>query len=750
MAHARPLSPWAQRFRHGLEGREAFLDDIVHHSGFAPELPRLHPKHYADKPPPADSARTTSQLDHLFASEAFQIEYLRGSYSWMVGPIMRHVRFSQKTGLISGGHQAADYGPVDPSNAATERREDVALRTYHSERIQVDESKWFSFLKKDRWLDWDEPQPLLDGGNWSVDNPKVWEILSISIELLDRVLKALVADKHIMLETVMYGMNIDWKDAFATPPPFKGANFLLSLPYVKRLSEAEQMPCPIDFVAQFTPEEFTTRLEYLLSEQTWSFIENYTNSQGVWGITIGGLGNLIVIDVGPIRRLMTDDITIAERCMLHFMIMTTMLHELFHALFQCRKVDQSWPADLQPINLVRHYESHEPLVDDDAATELGYAAEQRIFGGRLDLGPRHCDDLPFGVFLMGWPTPFEGSIGQNTLGNHPTFQAGRKMYITRVPALFTSKLLSAEFWDDATIPQKSANYFHSNRIFASDTAYPGPNSKLEYNVVRLHSDMGIALEAGEREMVDAWRERIRDWNQRRAGWFKQARREWRRTPWSDLQSRQLILKFGISFVRRDRVDCRYIAQQLLERIAQSEDKNIYLENLPPLKQNNSWVFHAIGLLMLAALPIMNHKIRSRHTLSATYRFISSRETAEALKREREICRGRLNDERQIPPSVLYDPLGRPGQVVDADHFYQEDCLDVLGRLVGHLASNDVAVSHPWLREIMNIAEDLRRQRRDVSVGARHKRSWAAAWRFRVPAYDNSVSRFQHGRWTVQI
>lgn len=239
------------------------MDDIQHHSGFAPEQPRLHPKYYADEPPPADSARTALQLDHLFASEKFQRTYLRGLHSWMNGPIMRYVWFSQTLGLLPGGHQADEYGPISPGDAVrlaslinppdpmnrapgtgpafneilerrvnlinspervnrasganpplpgkpangaypvidvmNETREGLVLKIFHAERIQVDESKWFSFLKRDRWLEWEKPEPLLDGGHWSVDNPKVWEILGISIELLDRILKALIADKHVML-----------------------------------------------------------------------------------------------------------------------------------------------------------------------------------------------------------------------------------------------------------------------------------------------------------------------------------------------------------------------------------------------------------------------------------------------------------------------------------------------------------------------------------------------------------------------
>ncbi|TRX96522.1 hypothetical protein FHL15_002794 [Xylaria flabelliformis] len=771
MARAGPLSPWAQRFGHDQDGRNAFVDDVVHHSGFAPSLPSLHPKYYADKPP-VDNARTASGLDYLFASEAFQNYYLKGSYSWMVGPLMRYVRFSERTGLISGGHRAADNDPVDPGNAAAlmplinppdstdsanpvnlagkaaaenqeETLEDLALKIFHSERVQVDESKWFGFLRKDRWLDWDRPQTLFDGGNWSVDNPKVWEILSISIELLDRVVKALVADKHVMLEAVLYGAYINWEDAYHTPPPFKGAHLLLSLEHIRMLCNARQAPCVHGFIALFTPGHYAARLEHLLREQTWTFVEDFLGS-GTWGVTLGQLGDLIGIDVGPIRTLMAGNITIAERCMLQFSLMTTMLHEMIHALNRSRKVDQTWPAYLPPISFLNHPETSEPLLNDDAAVEMGFAAEQRIFGGQLVLGPMYCDDLPFGAYISDWPSPFEGSPDKDIVADHWAFQPGRIMHITRLPALFTSKILSAEFWDDATIARKSANHFHCDRLFVSDTISAGRDSDMVYSAARLHPNAGVMPKAGELEMIADWLHRKWDWEQRRAGWFEQSWQEWRRTPWSDVRSRQRIIKFGRKFGRRNRIECEWIALTLLGAVECCETRDIYIQNLPPYKEDNKWVFHAMGLLMLAALPIRNYAIESDENINRTWRFISREGTAERLKGVKESYHSHRIDERRIPASVLHDPLGRPGPV-EADNFYQEDYLDVLGRLVNYLARNDVAVSHPWLQQIMNTAHDLRRQRRDVS---RSKLSWAE-WRFTIPTYDTSLSRFQYGRWTVQ-
>ncbi|KAI0444852.1 hypothetical protein F4803DRAFT_560524 [Xylaria telfairii] len=754
MAYYQPLSPWAQRFHHGKEGREAILNDIQQHSNLAPEQPRLHPKYYADKPPPADSARTALQMDHLFSTEKFQRLYLRGFHSWMNGPMMRYVWFSQRIGLVPGGHQADDYGPVRPGDTEVlnllnppkhinrapgteptvsvinerppdlinppepvdrangaypvidvekETREGIALKIFHAERIQVDESKWLSFLKKDRWLEWENPEPILGDGNWSVDNPKVWEILSISIELLDRILKSLIADKHVMLETVLYGLNLAWDQAANSPPPFEGANLLLSVPYLSRICAVGQSASPLDFVAQFTPEDWTTRLEYLLSFQIWSMVEKFNNLDTLWGVTLNGRSNMIVIDVGVLKTLITRDVTLAERCILQLAITTT-------------------------------------LVDDDAAAEMGFAAEQRIFGGQLILG----------LYILGWPSAVETLGRADVISDSPIYRAGRRIHITRVSALFASKLLSAAFWDDATIAQKSANYFHSNRLFTSDTTYPGLNMQVEYNMTALSNDPSFTLENGETEMIAAWLERNRDWAERREGWYENAKMEWQLTPWSDVGSRQVILQFGQGFDERNGVKCRFIAQLLLRRVAWTADRDAYIQGLPPARPTHDWIFHAIGLLMLAALPIDSDELRLRDKYRMKYRFVPSSGTAAALRTPQEVYRSRWKDDRRIPPSLLYDPLGRPGQAVGAADFFQEDLLDVLARLVEFLAYHDVAVPDPWIREIIRTAEDLRQQRRDVGLNARDKLSWAVHWPFVIPTYNTSMSRFRNGRWTVQV
>jgi hypothetical protein len=118
--------------------------------------------------------------------------------------MMRYVRFSDTSGLIPGGHQQSDYGPVaapTAPGAKVELREDIALQLFHKERVQIDESKWLPFLRKDRWYDLLQARqnPVLGRyGRWSPDNTRVWEVLSISIELANRMFNALIDEKHTM------------------------------------------------------------------------------------------------------------------------------------------------------------------------------------------------------------------------------------------------------------------------------------------------------------------------------------------------------------------------------------------------------------------------------------------------------------------------------------------------------------------------------------------------------------------------
>ncbi|KAJ3566559.1 hypothetical protein NPX13_g7088 [Xylaria arbuscula] len=388
----RPLSPWAQRFNYNTGDRDLLIDDGVNHSGLAPQLPALHPKYYADNAPYDYRQPTKEQLDFTFLSERFQSHHLRGLESWQAGPLMRYLWFTDSIGVMSGGHQTSDYGPADSAGTARilfgARKEDCARIIFNTYRIQVNESKWYKFLRRDRWYDLEQPEPLLGGDNWSVDNPKVWSLLSISLELVDRMLKALIEDKHEMFETIMFGLMADWTQMVNRPEPAPHAQVLLSREYHRGACQQFNRPCALDQIPM-TTEYWTQRLETLMKTQTFSFVEGFGHQDTVFGVTMLDIGNLIALDIGPLRNLMRGDLTLSERCMLHYGQAVTLIHEMFHAIGQFRKVEDetTWPKTLPSINWITHPTRFaEPFLDEDGAVELGFAAEDRLFGGALLMG----------------------------------------------------------------------------------------------------------------------------------------------------------------------------------------------------------------------------------------------------------------------------------------------------------------------------------------------------------------------------
>jgi hypothetical protein len=54
---------------------------------------------------------------------------------------------------------------------------------------------------------------------------------------------------------------------------------------------------------------------------------------------------------------------------------------------------------------------------------------------------------------------------------HPIFSNDSEITINPIPALYTSKLLSRSFWEDATIPRKSDNFFHRIDLISAKSTY---------------------------------------------------------------------------------------------------------------------------------------------------------------------------------------------------------------------------------------------------------------------------------------
>lgn len=134
-----------------------------------------------------------NDIDRLFFSDHLQKKKNGGMMLWHFGVPNLALRFSDR-GFIPGGHEQALPSAF---KGHPETHPGWASRMlYEGELITPNEESWLPFFRRDRWYDWGDAEPLLGGKGWSVDNPLVWEPLSIALELANRVLIALMQDRH--------------------------------------------------------------------------------------------------------------------------------------------------------------------------------------------------------------------------------------------------------------------------------------------------------------------------------------------------------------------------------------------------------------------------------------------------------------------------------------------------------------------------------------------------------------------------
>ncbi|KAI0406946.1 hypothetical protein F4802DRAFT_60773 [Xylaria palmicola] len=210
-----PSSPWAARFPVKEVG---IISGDVNHSVLAP-YPRISDPIYYDLEPSFEGpVRNYVDQDLILFTEESQRRLLNGKTTWQAAALNRHLYFSPKSGFISGGHQPGDKALANfpflriPEIGSTlhnygirlwpsimGRNEERDFVVYQREKIHVDETKWLSFFRKDRWFDWTRvtsPFKKVPGRVWSVDDPKIWDFTSTSIELANRMLMALIADRN--------------------------------------------------------------------------------------------------------------------------------------------------------------------------------------------------------------------------------------------------------------------------------------------------------------------------------------------------------------------------------------------------------------------------------------------------------------------------------------------------------------------------------------------------------------------------
>ncbi|KAI0521059.1 hypothetical protein F5B22DRAFT_644300 [Xylaria bambusicola] len=727
-------SPWAERFKGvggGAPQRHVLLtdNDGTTHSGIAIQYPSKHPKFYCDPTPifdPHDKPRTGAEYHRFFQSVHLQGRLFSKGQTTKLASLNRYLYASNQFGIYSGGHRSAD----DPN----EFFEAFGLR-----RFSVNQDAWYDFLQKHRWYDLHSISggPFKDGlsnGPWSVDNPPIWQNLLGSLELTDRLIRALIEDHHSGFEAMLFGRIVPWDSVKYMPvrSPFEGASVLLTQEMEYKIAAMSQSPpekSPIhDLSGKRRIVAMEDRLENILRRHTWSFSPTVnalgftTKAQARYNHT-----TLTALNTTTIKFLVTEDITLAERFMLQFEIAALMIHEIMHAIITHRYHEEGLDC--------KH---PEPFMDFDPIAEMGEAMERRIFGGRYNPVPLSC--VPLASVLYNWP---RNSTGGQKNPHDPIWQTDIPSTAKPFPPLFISKLFSAEFWDNPYLPKKSDKRFWSCDLFK--------NWQLDKTQEKYWDRFESAI-------AGYWQNSVYEEFMYRKGWFTESLRHWICSPWGS--NWDFLAIFVAGFQSRDEIACCQAADRA--RLAMPwENRDNFFASMPhPSEIRKNWIYFAIRLLMYAAMPVREteYSVPSITRLQdARYVTFKPGMDCEAERKHNkwwnvpekiESVNYGIHDaaDHKREANVLYnpfelDPLDAGSAVVRPDpSVTQMKYLALVHKMLIYIKEEGATVSKPWYLEIERCTRDLESQRQELiaersATPTSHLTLWAKNWPFKSPEYD---------------
>ncbi|KAI0183444.1 hypothetical protein EV127DRAFT_447018 [Xylaria flabelliformis] len=388
----------------------------------------------------------------------------------------------------------------------------------------------------------------------------------------------------------------------------------------------------------------------------------------------------------------------------------------------------------------------EPYVDFASQSEMGYVMESLVFGDPL----RHAitngpDDILLAPHRKTWPWPdlTQSSMLGQLAQEHSASTAQVEIKLTLIPSLWFSMIMSEEFWRTDLVPRKSDHFFHAIDYFCSRNPYRPGYEDEKYKRPPIIEGHPPLTNRGIAETIADWKLREEIWDQSRAGWFDREQDIWDKSPWGNAYAREKIAGFTKQmrepFDKRDIYLCVDSANDQVAAVPWWASRDEYIT----LVQNPSnWVHHAIGLLMLACLPLRPEFMRREQPppIIKTH-YLKSSSSKAPIRRAYQI---QAEDwvPLDCPPSFYWDPLGGGGvegivyEKGKYDHFA---FLDQVLKLVQHFADNLTVVTTPWLKEILRVEEKIRTCRQNTAIvlgGLDLDPTWAAeAWDFQVPEYD---------------
>ncbi|RWA06735.1 hypothetical protein EKO27_g8363 [Xylaria grammica] len=634
------------------------------------------------------------EIDRFCLTEHQSSLALPGIPPWLLGVTQRTLRFSER-GFVPGGHVRA-------------LSESEILRTvhrfiYNTECVEINEDSWFEFFKKPRWWDtvWYDPDPIVNSP-WSIDKPIIWAQLRLIIELANRILRALINDRHPFMETLLYGRYSYWSDPAwqpaPCPEPHPRTKVLLSQEFLKKRWAAEHGNEPFPFDMSIIPvNRWGPRLEWLLRDLGWCFsTEEDEDKKAFLGMNIG---SMIIVNIRDLKSLMRDEMTLAERCSTVFSVTVMILHEL------SKEAPPPPPTYMMPSYLV-HLSFVLHIVIPYNWTSLTTLC-MLLLGHAINCARLEYDTHPS---LTTLPALANAVQDQFTFREpYIDFDAASEMGCAFEMAMFGGRFRAPQFWADDTIPRKSDNFFHRVDYFHTVIPFIGLEGRLVRRLpyIDQREDLKRQLSQGVlspelADLIRNWEVRHWAWNEARRDWYPQLYQTWAKTAWNS-REREYFYKFG-----------------------------------EELKK---------GLLMFAVMPIrLARSTRKKPSVFITVSLDPSSENKNPSKSFRRHDTAKDFYPESMEASRFYDPFDRPGVPFPLGEFNHFDYLDQVQKVIRHYTKDGAATSKPWVTEIIRVEKNIRQRRLElVAAGLSANQFFSRwvdeVWDFQLPEYDPKEYRY---------
>ncbi|KAK4233559.1 hypothetical protein C8A03DRAFT_19390 [Achaetomium macrosporum] len=663
----RPPSPWLRKFGSLDQAVIHSVPSANRHSGLAPIFPELHPTYYADEVPLNPIPRPTDhELDVLFGTERAQIESNLGLATWEIGILREY--------LINGwpgGHRSND----PPMSHILE----------HGYGVDVEEDTWHPVFARGKWYDFRVPildrRFLPDGVEgitpediWSVDVPRVWKELRVSIELANRWLRHMA--KGLWLNHLVHEEREEWMEAIPRPgfvPPDGVEDAGNNQPREKFDASLgpNEKPWRIpargrltDYDSDVTLMEIANRLR---SKHIWTFVDDGhhlqdgSDHQELFGRTHRQWNRgeepdkgteheerpptflTTYIHVQPLRVLLNPASTLSERC--HSTWCLAMTHAINFA------GHDTWRDP-----------GFEPYYGNEWSSELGQSAIKSFFGGDISEAPvLETPGKPgykYGLATVDFPEP-PGVENVLAINNVPVVHLGQVTHSYPLPTAWISSTLLQSFYE--SIAQRyGLAAFQAPKLFSSRKVWRGFYTRVHRaqplpappSIITLSAAADPGLYQPLRDTHNALLARRRVYDRIRP-WYSYEYLRWQLTPYADVACRAIIKRFSTAVHPSVRVPDPHRAErdghQAISTMHIWLDQHPLRPGLDQAWPRTMWFYAVLSYMMQAVLP------GREKTVGRDYRF----REAKNVWFPSQACVQSGNDRWEFPETRhVYEKLSR--------------------------------------------------------------------------------------------